>query len=278
MEQKLLVALVSAIIGASATLFAHFLKARAEPHKRISWESSTDPGFAAINDPEIKDKLSVTYGNTTVKNIYSIKYKVANSGNRVVKGQRIRFQFPQDTRVLESYLSPLPEPELKVERESTQRDGVTYSIGHLERKQEVQFRFVVAGDSAHRWKATPSNEEGDVEVERRGVAEKKEDSTHVKPFLISLFLLLTVPYALASPVIDEPIGDALSTVARFTFLIYALFHVSPVARFVRDAFSKAEPPTETYNAHAYDGSVAFGNLHGNLIYTPPSNGEQQSAK
>ncbi|OKI09446.1 hypothetical protein A6A06_01715 [Streptomyces sp. CB02923] len=272
LQQKFVVALVSAIIGAGATLLVHFLKARSEPRKRISWDSSTDPGFAAIDDPEIRDKLSITYGHVAVKNIFSIRYRISNTGNRVVKGQQIRFSFPEDTQVLEAYLSPTPEPELRVERTSapSPRD-VIYKIGHLERNQDVQFRFVTAGEAANRWEAVPSNEEGDVDVQKRGAAEKKEDRAHVKPFLISVFLFLAVPYTLSSSLIDVPISESLATITRVTFLAYSLFHLSPVARTVRDLLNKADvsPGQNTFNASAHDTGtlvlVGTGDINGGVV-------------
>ena len=277
LQQKFVVALVSAIIGASTTLLAYFLKARSEPRKRISWDSSIDPGFAAIDDPEIRDKLSVTYGHVSVKNIFSIKYRISNTGNRVIKGQQIRFSFPEENQVLEAYLSPTPEPELKVERiSSLNPQEVIYKVGHLERDQDVQFRFVTAGENGTKWKAVPSNEEGDVDVQKRGVAEKKDDRTHVRPFVISVFLFLTVPYALSSSLLDEPIAESLSTITRFTFLAYSLFHLSPVARTIRDALNKADviPSQNTYNASASDtGTVVLvgaGDINGRIEFRDQS--------
>ncbi|MGW4933506.1 hypothetical protein ACWEQH_10965 [Streptomyces sp. NPDC004166] len=272
LEQKLLVALVSAIIGVSATLLVHFLKARAEPHKRVSWEASADRGFAAIDDAGIQEKLRVTYDGVQVKDIYSIKYKISNTGNRVIKNHRIRFSFPAEVLLLESYLSPTPEPELKVEAAKSHPPEVTYTVGHLERNEEVNFQFVASGESAVLWKAVHSNEEGDVDVERRGAAEKKEDRTHIVPFFISVFLFLTVPYALSVSLIDEPISDALSTVSGFTFLAYALFHLAPVSRAVRDLFSRTDIRGigRDYTITGDNGSVAVGTLNGSLHYHTPT--------
>ncbi|MCX4627544.1 hypothetical protein [Streptomyces sp. NBC_01443] len=277
LQQKFIVALVSAIIGASATLLVHVLKARAEPRKRISWDSSFDPGFAAIDDPEIQQKLNVTYDDVDVKNIFSIKYRVANTGNRVVKDQRFRFKFADGTQVLETYISPTPEPELKVELQSNSNpQELIYKIGHLERDQNVQFRFVVAGDTADQWKAVPSNEEGDVEVEKKGAAQKMEDRMHVRPFVISLFLFLTVPYAIDTSLIDEPIADALATIARFTFLASTLLHLAPVARTLRDLASRSEVARTGVVMHpvAYDGGTVVilgdgGYIKGNVGTPPP---------
>ncbi|MFB6561289.1 hypothetical protein ACFCYH_20830 [Streptomyces sp. NPDC056400] len=275
-QQKIIVGLIGAIIGASATLLAHFLKARAEPRKRISWDSSIDPGFAAV-DPEIKEKLDVTYDHVRVKNIYSIKYRVSNTGNRVVKNQRVRFKFKDDTQVLESYISPTPEPELKVELEpSSSAQEVIYNIGHLERTQSVQFRFVTAGESAKQWEAFPSNEEGDVEVEKKGVAEKREDRTHIRPFIISLFLFLVVPYSFSSSLIDEPIAEALTVITRATFLVYMLLHIAPVARTIQDVLSNPENPRggNTYHTVAHDGGTALvlsdGDVNGNVEFHRPN--------
>lgn len=285
LQQKLLVALVSAIIGASATLLVHFLKQRTEPRKRISWEASEDPGFAAIDDPEIQRKLAVTYDDVAVKNIVAAKYKVSNTGNRVIKDQRIRFSFPKGIEILEVYLSPISEPELKVERHNESSSSeVIYKIGHLEREQEVQFRFVVAGESIEGWKAVHHNEEGDVEVEKRGAAEKKEDRSHVAPFLASLFLFVTVPYSLTHSIIDEPIAEALATIIRTTILAYALLHLVPVTRLVRDTLMKSEASRSgsTINAVAHSSGTVLvlddSRIHGGVelnkspedAYTGPS--------
>ncbi|MFF4263011.1 hypothetical protein ACFY7Y_06175 [Streptomyces virginiae] len=277
LEQKLIVALISAIIGAGATLLVHVLKARAEPRKRISWDATTDPAFSAIADPAIQQKLNITYDSVDVKNIFSLKYDVTNTGNRVIKDQRFRFRFPNGTRILETYMSPAPEPEFKVELEpSPDSQHVTYKIGHLERDQEVHFRFVVAGESADPWDAVPSNEEGDVVIEKKGSAQKKEDRAHIAPFLVSMFLFLTVPITLGTVLIDEAVSDALSTIARITLLVYALFHVAPVARTIRDTVGKvgSNRTADTYNASAVEGGSIVvvgsgGNINGRVMFAPP---------
>jgi hypothetical protein len=95
MQQKLIVGLASAFVGIFGTLLVHFLKSRQEPRKKVSWDSTTEPGLGSI-DPKLRDKLRISYNGTQVDNLFSARYRPANSGNTVIKNQRVRFSIPPE--------------------------------------------------------------------------------------------------------------------------------------------------------------------------------------
>lgn len=240
LQQKLIVGLASACVGVFGTLLVHFLKSRQEPRKKVSWDSTTEPGLGGI-EPKLVDKLRISYNGTLVDNLFSAQYRLANSGNTVIKNQRIRFSIPDGVKVLELLLTPEPDPELKVERSPESSDSqIIYTIGQLERGEEVKFSLVLDGEKARQWKAKTSNEEGDVGVYQRGSQRNAEDQAHVIPFLASLFLLLFLPPAINGLIIDSILGDALSSLARIALFGFSLLHLFPTLRVITGAWFSRE--------------------------------------
>ncbi|MEV4444821.1 hypothetical protein [Streptomyces mirabilis] len=268
MQQKLIVGLASAFVGVFGTLLVHFLKSHQEPRKKVSWDSTTEPGLGGI-DPKLVDKLRISYNGTPVDNLFSAQYRLANSGNTVIKNQRVRFSIPEGVKVLELLLAPEPDPELKVERSPESSDSqIIYMIGQLERGEEVNFSLVLDGEKARQWKAKTSNEEGDVDVYQRGSQRNAEDQAHVIPFLASLFFLLSLPPAISGLVIDSTLGDALSSLARIALFCFSLLHLFPTLRVVRDAWfseGKSGDGHVAGDAFFFNGSTFHGPVTGKQL-------------
>ncbi|MGW7522690.1 hypothetical protein [Streptomyces sp. NPDC054783] len=266
MQQKLIVGLTSAFVGIFGTLLVHFLKSRQEPRKKVSWDSITEPGLGGI-DPKLRDKLRISYNGTQVDNLFSARYRLTNSGNTVIKNQRIRFSIPPDVKVLELAPAPDPEPELKVERSPESTSGqIVYTIGQLERGEEVSFSLVLNGQNARQWKAKTSNEEGDVDVNERDAQRNVEDRAHVVPFLTSAFLLFTVPPMVSNLLFDDALGDALAALLGITFLLSSLLHLHPTLRLIRDTFFSGGTKGTNIEGDAlfFNGAIG-GDVTGKLV-------------
>ncbi|MEV5144096.1 hypothetical protein AB0L14_06530 [Streptomyces sp. NPDC052727] len=271
MQQKLIVGLASAFVGVFGTLLVHFLKSRQEPRKKVSWDSTTEPGLGGI-DPKLAEKLRISYNGTPVDNLFSAKYRLVNSGNTVIKNQRIRFSIPEGVNVLELLPTPEPDPELKVERSPESSDSqIIYTVGQLERGEEVNFSLVLDGEKARQWKAKTSNEEGNVDVYQRGSQRNAEDQAHVIPFLTSLFFLIFLPPAIGALAIDSILGEALSSLARIALLCFSLLHLSPTLRVIRDAWFSQEKSREGHvagDAFFFNGSTFHGPVTGKQLVKP----------
>ncbi|WP_260636027.1 hypothetical protein [Streptomyces angustmyceticus] len=266
MQQKLIVGLASAFVGVFGTLLAYFLKSRREPRRKVSYDSATEPGLGGI-DPKLRDKLRISYAGTHVEDLYSAHYRIANSGNSVVKNQRVRFSIPDDVRLLELILAPEPEPELKVQRSpESSRSQIIYTIGQLERGEEVSFGLVLDGKNAPQWRVKTSNEEGDVDVAQRGAQRNIEDRAHVVPFLTSVFFFLFLPPAISGFMLYEALSDALTSLIRLAFLIFCMIHLLPTLRLVRETFfsgdkagrgHEIEGDAYIFNDNTFNGGVTW---------------------
>lgn len=193
-QQKVIIGVLSAILAFLSTLFFERLKARRESRRELTWEARTQAGIVSI-DPSFQERVTLTYAGNPVDNISSIDFKVRNTGNEVIKSHLLRFAFPSDCRILEARLSPEPERELGVRRETESEQGpseVIYKIGHLEAGQEVSLQIVTSGASAKDWRPHSHNDDGNVRFEERSAARAKDDSEHVTPFLVYAFTLLAV--------------------------------------------------------------------------------------
>ncbi|UUU25839.1 hypothetical protein [Streptomyces sp. DSM 40750] len=266
MQQKLIIGLASAFVGVFGTLLVHFLKVRQEPRKRISWDSDTKPGLDNI-DPELRDELRISYNGTRVYNLFSARYRLANSGNTVIKDQRVRFSIPDGVQLLNLIPAPDPEPELGVERSPESSDSeIIYTIGQLERGEEVGFSLVLDGENARQWKVKTSNKEGDVEVDQRGSQRNAEDRAHVVPFLASLFFLFAVPSVISGLTFDSALGDALASLARIALLLFSLLHLFPALRLIRDTWFSGRQARVGYDIAGdhidFNGSTFHGPVTG----------------
>jgi hypothetical protein len=183
----------SAVLGAILSYAVIRLNARRhDPRKQLSWDASTDRGLVAVR-PEIRDNVSIKYKSEDVTDLVAIKCHVANTGNQLVKNERLRFAFPEGTRVLEADFAPQPEPELSASKDAdnlgpTQR---AFSIGHLEVGQEVSFELIATGPNAAEWEIHPFNEEGGVKFQSREVGRITDEQEHLVPFVVILSFLIT---------------------------------------------------------------------------------------
>ncbi|GAB7033233.1 hypothetical protein AB0G35_37035 [Streptomyces sp. NPDC021749] len=260
-QEKLVVGLASAFVGVFGTLLVHFLASRQKPRKRVSWDSVTEPGLGSI-DPQLGAKLRISYNGNHVNHLYSARYRLTNSGNTVIKNQRVRFEIPAGVKVLELAPAPQPEPELEVER-SPESSGsrIVYTIGQLERGEEVGFSLVLDGHSAPQWRAKTSNAEGGVDVQKRDSQRNVEDRAHVIPFLASVFFLLAIPPVVSGLVFYGKLGGVLASVVRIAFLLFSLLHLFPTLRLLRDIYFSGKGKGTTI-----DGDALFfnGSIHGGV--------------
>lgn len=231
LELNFFIAVIGTIVGSVGTLVVNYISSRKEPRKRVSWDATAESGLKNI-DPDIRRKLRIDYNGFAVEDLFSVRYRLQNTGNRVIKNERVRFAFPPEVKIVEAYLAPEPEPELKVSTEQAVGDHEqVYSIGQLEKGQAVNFRLVATGKNAADWKAVLSNDEGDVAVEERDAPRTQENATHIAPFLIWTLLLFA-----SSSVINlgDLFGGLLAGTAALVCLIFSIYHLRFAARVIRD--------------------------------------------
>lgn len=141
--QNITVAVLSGILIFVSGYVLAGIKRRQGSGKSLSYILSVEKGLVTI-EKEVKEKVQVLYDGEVIDNLYHIKCDVENTGTTVIKSQDIRFEFTPDTRILDCSLEPAPQPEMKVEmikETSLKSCEVKYSIGHIEKKQSVGFRF-----------------------------------------------------------------------------------------------------------------------------------------
>ena len=123
--------------------------------------------------------------------MYHVKCNVENIGATVVKSQDIRFEFSPETRILDSYLDPVPEPEMKVEMISDlalKTYAKKYKIGHIEQSQSVDFQFTLTSPRDVELELHPFNEAGDVDFISRSGSKVDDEKEKITKFLTLLIL------------------------------------------------------------------------------------------
>jgi hypothetical protein len=228
---RLIIALFGAVGGYLAAVLVDRAKARRETRRELTWELEQSDGAVSVRK-DIKEKVDVLYNKRRIDSLTLVECKVANSGNSVVKGQIVRFTFPSEVELLENYLDPVPERELRVAVASDlirERNETIYRIGQLEREQQVCFQFVLEGQLLSSWAPQASNSEGDVAFARKGVSRIRQDQERLRPFLTASFLLVFI--GLGSSLVPPFLSPILG-VAYAVIFVYTAFQLAPIARIV----------------------------------------------
>jgi hypothetical protein len=276
LTEKILLAIVGALLGFVSSYSLERLKRRREPHKRISWDASIQRALIEVSR-SIKSKVRFLYEGAEVTSLAHIKCTVSNTGNRVVKDHEIRFPFPEGARLLEHYVNPKPEPELGVELLADElvdgKQQCRYRIAHLEREESVVFNFVTAGGDLGDWKPRSFNQEGDVDFQRRDVSIVKEDQEHLRPFLTISLLAIAIPPILESFNFGNISGLTL-LITRIALLGALLPHVRPVIRVIERLINQyLETSRGLRNETIINGRTGTvvqvgGYLTGGITFTP----------
>lgn len=262
----------SAVIGAILSYAVMRLNARHDPRRQLSWDARTDRGLVAVR-PEIRDNVSIQYKSEDVTDLVAVKCHIVNTGNQLVKNERLRFSFPDGVRILESDFAPRPEPELSAAKVDDPTFGVSqcaFTIGHLEIGQEVSVELIATGPNAENWAVHPYNEDGGVLFQPRDVGRIRDEQEHLTPFIVIMTLLIIGPPLLGSlEVSDYDIFVApLLFLLRLVLVILLIPHLLPVARLARRVvvrwLANPEPNTSVTiqggNPYVVASSGTVGNI------------------
>jgi hypothetical protein len=248
------------VLGAACSYAVMRLNARHDPRKQLSWEAATDRSLVSIR-PEIRDNVSVTYKEENASNLVAIKCRVSNTGNQVIKDQRLRFAFPEGTRILEADSAPQPEPELmasRIDPDLAKPTDRIFLVGHLEAGQDVSFELVANGPHADKWTIHPFNEGGDVGFQQRDVNRIRDEQEHIVPFIVIAIGLIVIPITVQNLYIGDGITVFTSPIIfliRLILIITLLPHILPVARLIRRmiAIQLAKPEPEPATTVTVEG-------------------------
>ncbi|QNP71688.1 hypothetical protein IAG44_21150 [Streptomyces roseirectus] len=253
-QQNLVVAVVGTVVGVLGTVAIEHVKMRREPMKRLTWEAEVQNAMVSTDDA-IRRRLRLSYNGTTIDGLSSIEFRVENTGNRVVKDERLRFRLPTGTQIIEAVPTSAPEREMGVARrpDLEQDTGeAVFTIAQLERGQTLALRLSVSSPDISGWKVVAHNDEGDVEFHERSAARRKQDREHVPAFFTLAFLLITVP-----PLVSL-LGDAgrlAAVVLGVAFLIGAAPHIAPTGRTLRDFLTTRPAPSQDVHIGRVESST-----------------------
>lgn len=193
--ERVMIAIVSAILSLITGYILFQLKERREPRKRLSYDLEARHGLLGMEE-SISRYISVNYKGRAADKITYVRCDVKNTGNAVIKGQYLRFQFGERGEILDAYTEPVPPREYdvsEVEDTGLQPYEKRYRIQHLEKQQQVGFRFVVNDPAEAEVRVIPYNEEGDVEVVAGSVSRAADDRRLTEQFVFLFVLSLIVP-------------------------------------------------------------------------------------
>ncbi len=251
--EKVVIALVSAVLAFSGNFLLAAIKRRSEPKKELSYNTSVSGGLVRIEDT-VRQRIKVEYQGMTVNDLYHVQCSIENSGTSVIKDQYVRFAIAGPGDLIDYYLDPSPEPELKVEEvpvEPQATVGKRYRIGHIERGQRIVFHFITAGTAAPELKLHPFNEEGDVDFVPRSISVAAGQAQKISEFLYLYLFFLLLPPALRS--LPYGLGVAPAAIVMLFLLLLMIPRMGIFSRLTAEILQRwAEPipANSTYNIRA----------------------------
>jgi len=124
-----------------------------------------------------------------------VVFQVENTGNRVIKNQYLRFQFDNQSALLEDVYEPDPPKEYSVDRIHDQNERLErrYLIGQLECEQKVGIRFVLSSENSPQLEVFPKNEEGDISFVLRSQKKAADERQQITRFIFLVLLWYLFP-------------------------------------------------------------------------------------
>lgn len=239
--EKFIYAILGAFLTLIVTIISNYVnerrKLKFKVRKQLSYEISTKKDLVE-GEKEIKDKVKVLYNNKIIENLYYVACDIENSGNTVIKNQYIRFEFPQDTKIIDPFFDPVPEPEIGLQEEKNPELNtyeLKYKIGHLECGQRVGYRFILTSENpVVAPKLHPFNEEGDVILVSKSRSKSYEEKNDIVNFITLYLYMLILPSAF---LIFGSVGDFAANLIRLIILIYIYPFIKPFAKAIGELIS-----------------------------------------
>jgi hypothetical protein len=275
--QNVAVAVLSAILAFLSGYALAGMSKRQRSGKKLSYSLSIENGLVKI-EKDIRKRVKVFYNSEEIENLYNVNFDVENTGNTVIKSQEIRFEFPEETRILDFSFEPEPEQEMKVEKIETglRTFEKKCKIGQIERGQNLGVRFTATSTAEiGEIKLHPYNEGGDIEFASRSITKALSDRDHIAKFLSLYILYLVVPPVLY---LFPVIGEMMTGLARFVILISLFRLIIPFSEIIADIVFKLISKSEEGRIFNINGDVSnavFGGENGN--YQTYIHGENEGA-
>ena len=253
--QNVAVAVLSAIFAFSGGYALSEVSKKQRSGKKLSYSLSTENGLVKI-EKNIRRSVKVFYNSEEIENLYNVTFDLENTGNTVIKSQEIRFEFPEETRILDFSFEPEPEQEMKVEKIEA---GLRVfekkcKIGQIERGQSLGVRFTATSTAEIREvKLHPYNEGGDIEFVSRTITKALSDKDHIAKFLSLYILYLILPPAFY---LFPVIGETMAGIVRFAILISLLKLIIPFSEIIADIVFKLIPKSGEGGVYHINGTVS----------------------
>ena len=213
------------------------MKERREPRKRLSYDLETRHGLIGVDDA-ISRNISILYKNCPAEKLTYLRFDLKNTGNTVVKGELIRFEFPPGNQILDAYAEPTPPKEFDVVEISDPKMSAAerqFRVGHLEKNQVVGLRFVLAGTADAEPKVISFNEAGDVEFTAASISRAADDRRLVEQFTYLFILSLIIPPIFRF--LPGFFGDLALALVYFLLALAMLPLLKPVSRIIAATLS-----------------------------------------
>lgn len=238
--QNVAVAVFSAVLAFLSGFALAGVGKRKGSGKRLSYSLSIEKGLVQVED-NIKQKVQILYNGESIENLYDIQFEFENIGETVVKSQELRFEFPEETKVLDFSFNPQPQPEMKVEKIESGSDLKLHErkckLGHFERGQKLRVQFIATNRlGIQDVKVYPFNEAGDVELISKSITKEISEKEQVTQFLS--FSLLYIIASSAFSIFSVPLGEFMGGLVKLVILLVLVKKIIPFSEILAKAIMR----------------------------------------
>jgi len=226
-------------------IFIERLKKKSEPRNQISYSKQSKSGIVGEIEKDIEGNIGILYNGRPAKNMFYALFDIENTGNKQVKNQEIRFEFPDDSEILDVFYEPQkiePEMELKELPESNLgKHQKRFRIGVIKPKEKLGFRFIVQGSNKEPldFKYHPKNDE---DVDFLKVEDKKvaDDIEQVRIFLMNCFIAFVGLPLMKEIFPFSPLAELFSLISLVVFALLIIPNLESFIKSVVNLMSKKQ--------------------------------------
>jgi hypothetical protein len=265
-------AICGGVVGFLVSFANELIKKRREPKKQISYSKVVRDEIAGSIEKDVEDKISILYNGKPATNIVYVLFDIENTGNQQIRDQKMRFTFPDDSKILDVFFHPkIVDQELTPKEligESRGGHDRKYNIDIIKPKERLGFRFIVQGSSKKMIQDFDFRSDNDDDVSVIKVEDKRvlDDVERVREFFTtSFFCIVLIP--LTRNLLQDimPIGSLLSSLAG---LLIAATLVPQLEGFVKSLVNLisrtgGEQPNMNIAVSESGGDVTIQQFRGN---------------
>lgn len=252
MKERTYIAILGGLLGFIFSLILEKIRKKDEANRQISYEKTIKADvieFAhELKEQNENEEIEIKYNGRTVNNLAIISLLLKNTGNRDIRQQYLRLEFPKKCKFQKERYKIEPEMGFKeVKNYELKNHEKAYKIDYLRPNQEIELRFTIEADKNERidihphWKDESNNHVSYISEESRQLRQVENERNTIQRFLTLCFLFLLIPSSYTN-------NYLLITTLFIKIIILGLIIslIPPITEIIIDFLTKKDTKKDSY--------------------------------